>query len=105
MFVNSTQDDWDEYLPFVEFAYNNATQDSTGNTPFVLNHGRHPLTPAKRQGRSPDPGPGARSLRVRMHTLLEEAKTCLTRAEARQKAYADQTRREKEFALGTHRYF
>ena len=101
MFVNSAQDDWDEYLPFVEFAYNNATQDSTGNTPFVLNHGRHPLTPAKRQGRPRIQGPGARSFRVRMHTLLEDAKDCLKRAQARQKAYADRSRREKEFAIGT----
>jgi len=29
MFVNSAQDDWDEFLPLVEFAYNNASHDST----------------------------------------------------------------------------
>ncbi|GJP84926.1 hypothetical protein CLOP_g14969, partial [Closterium sp. NIES-67] len=33
---------WDFHLPVLEFAYNNAT---TGQTPFFLCYGRHPLTP------------------------------------------------------------
>ena len=44
-FVNSLQDDWDEYLPLFEFAYNDSHNPSTGATPFFLNHGRHPRRP------------------------------------------------------------
>jgi hypothetical protein len=100
MFVNSAQDDWDEFLPLVEFAYNNASHDSTGNTPFVLNTGQHPLTPARRQGEGRIRGPSIKTLRVRMHTLHEEAKRCLEKAQARQKAYADKGRRDVEFHVG-----
>ncbi|GJP86067.1 hypothetical protein CLOP_g16130, partial [Closterium sp. NIES-67] len=38
---------WDLHLPVLEFAYNNATHAATGQTPFFLCYGRHPLTPQK----------------------------------------------------------
>lgn len=44
-FVNALQDDWDKYLITYEFAYNNSINESTGETPFYLNHGRHPTIP------------------------------------------------------------
>jgi hypothetical protein len=47
-YVHPRQDDWDQHLDLVAFAYNNATQASTGQTPFFLNHGRHPATPFDR---------------------------------------------------------
>ncbi|CAG8622037.1 7437_t:CDS:2 [Paraglomus occultum] len=40
------QNTWDEYLPAVKFAYNNSKQASTGFTPFELDCGQHPNTPA-----------------------------------------------------------
>ncbi|GJP62116.1 hypothetical protein CLOP_g19211 [Closterium sp. NIES-67] len=36
---------WDLHLPVLEFAYNNATHAATGQMPFFLCYGRHPLTP------------------------------------------------------------
>ena len=42
-YVNSRQNDWDQYLAPLEFAYNNAQQSSTGHSPFFLNHGRQPF--------------------------------------------------------------
>ena len=44
-YVNYKQDNWDEYLPIAEFAYNNSKQISTGYTPFELDAGQHPLLP------------------------------------------------------------
>lgn len=38
--------DWDEYLTPLEFAYNDSSQASTGHSPFFLNVGQHPITPA-----------------------------------------------------------
>ncbi|GJP47556.1 hypothetical protein CLOM_g6742, partial [Closterium sp. NIES-68] len=38
---------WDLHLPVLEFAYNNATHATTGQTPFFLFYGRHPLMPQK----------------------------------------------------------
>ena len=40
-FVNHRQDDWDEYLAPLKFAYNNHRQASTGHSPFYLNYGQH----------------------------------------------------------------
>ncbi|GJP64605.1 hypothetical protein CLOP_g21580, partial [Closterium sp. NIES-67] len=38
---------WDLHLPVIEFAYNNATHAATGQTPFFLCYGRHPVTAQK----------------------------------------------------------
>ena len=42
-YVAYLQDNWDELLPLVEFAYNNTPQDSIGMTPFFANKGYHPV--------------------------------------------------------------
>lgn len=42
MFVNYQQDDWSNWLPLVEFSYNNSTHSATKNSPFYTLYGRHP---------------------------------------------------------------
>lgn len=42
MYVASDHTDWDLILPFVTFAYNTATQTTTGFSPYFLLYGRHP---------------------------------------------------------------
>ncbi|KAH7624639.1 putative Transposon Tf2-6 polyprotein [Nannochloris sp. 'desiccata'] len=37
---------WSQHISSVEFAINNSKQGATGQTPFFLNHGLHPHTPA-----------------------------------------------------------
>jgi len=44
-FTGEKQDDWDELLPALLFAYRRATNSTTGETPFFLTFGRDPLTP------------------------------------------------------------
>jgi len=39
VFVNERQDDWDEWLPMAEFAYNNHVHSSTQHMPFFINTG------------------------------------------------------------------
>jgi transposase InsO family protein len=48
-FIGPDQDDWDDLLPLMEFAINNAKHASTQFTPFYLNYGYHPLTPVSLQ--------------------------------------------------------
>ena len=99
MFVGPKQDDWDELLPALEFACNNAVHDSTGNTPFYLNQGWHPTTPLDREvGRFQVPS--AQDFTEKQQHALADAKALLRKAQERQKSYADSKRREIEFVVG-----
>jgi hypothetical protein len=42
IFINQRQDDWAEWLPLAEFAYNNRVHASTRYTPFEMDSGQHP---------------------------------------------------------------
>jgi transposase InsO family protein len=42
IFCNYQQNDWSNWLPLAEFAYNNLQSLATHETPFFLNYGRHP---------------------------------------------------------------
>ena len=39
--MNWEQNDWAQFLPIVEFVYNNSKNASMGHTPFKLNCGYH----------------------------------------------------------------
>ena len=41
-YVNLQQDNWVELLPIAQFAFNSATSDATGMTPFYANYGYEP---------------------------------------------------------------
>jgi hypothetical protein len=101
-FTNWAQDDWDEHLPALELASNNAVQASTGYTPFFLNSGqevRLPIDGAVEALRD-SPNPEAAE-RVRLlHVALEQAKKEILKAQERQRKYADQHRREVTFKAG-----
>src|SRR5258705_196027 len=42
VFVSHCQDDWVDWLPLAEFAYNNCVHSTTCHTPFELDSGQHP---------------------------------------------------------------
>lgn len=44
-FVNARGDDWDTYLPSLEFAFNDSIHRGTGFSPFFLEFGQDPMTP------------------------------------------------------------
>ena len=41
-YCNYQQDNWSSLLPLAEFAYNNASNETTGTSPFFANKGYHP---------------------------------------------------------------
>ena len=98
MFVSRAQDNWDDVLPAVEFAYHIEVHDSKGQTPFVLSYGRQ--LPAPVDYAISDDVPAANDFIGAMRKAFEDAKRKLVRAQQRQKSYADSRCRDVEFQVG-----
>ncbi|KAJ9518083.1 hypothetical protein QJQ45_009976 [Haematococcus lacustris] len=90
--------DWAEYLPLVEFAINNAWQESVRSTPFYLNYGYHPRLAELLD--LPQKVPQAHDFVKGMKTAVEQARQCLARAQKRMKSYQDNKRREVLYLPG-----
>ena len=101
-YCDDHQRNWDTLLTPVEFAINNASQASTGSSPFFLNYGRHPTVPsALHTGlKQPSDSPSADTFISEMHTALLDAKTRLQQAQQRQKSAADRHRTPHTFTVG-----
>ena len=98
-FVNARQNDWDGHLLcMAEFAINNAWHESVRNTPFFLNYGQHPLTPASLD--LDTRVPAASDFAEGIDDAVKLAKKALSAAQARQKAYSDRGRQEMDFQVG-----
>ncbi len=98
-FVGPRQSDWDQWLPLVEFAYNDSVQASTGFSPFYLTQGRNPLSPLSLPLSDAAKGlvsasPAADDRIGHMRVALSDAKTALADAQRRQKALYDLHKRE-----------
>ena len=93
------QDQWDQYLPAAEFAYNNAKQISTGHTPFELDCGQHPLTPAALATKVTNV-PAADDFAQHWENMINMAKDALMIAQDRQSKYANQHRRHLTYQVG-----
>lgn len=100
--VTSANADWDKHLPAIEFAYNNSVNQSTGFTPFYLNTGRHPNTPAALTAAQPPstPSPAVDAFVEPLRAALHKAQQSLLKAQAQQKAQVDKHRRAVPFAVG-----
>ena len=92
---------WEKYLSMAEFVVNNTPSQATGYTPFYLNYGYHPCTPADLI-RDADTTfqEGVNTFITRMKRTFKKATEYLHRAQERQKTYADKRRREQVFHIG-----
>ncbi|KAJ9508332.1 hypothetical protein QJQ45_011839 [Haematococcus lacustris] len=97
-FIRPDQRDWAEYLPLVEFAINNAWQESVRSTPFYLNYGYHPRLAELLD--LPQKVPQAHDFVKGMKTAVEQARQCIARAQMRMKSYQDNKRREALYLPG-----
>ena len=91
----------DDYLPLVEFAYNNSFQASIGMTPFEELYGRRCRSPVcwDDVGERKLLGPKLVQLTIEKITLIKEI---LKTTQSRQKIYSDNCRRDLEFEVGDH---
>src|SRR5260221_2965016 len=86
-YTNYQQDDWSSLLPLAEFAYNNATNETTGVSPFFTNKGYHPsfVMEPNEQVSSPE----AQRFISDLDDLHTELKWSIMRAQERYQKYAD----------------
>jgi hypothetical protein len=97
-FVNPAQDNWDTLLPLVEFAINNSYQASIRSTPFFLNYGRHPVTPANIG--VPVRGTPSPTKALEIQDALRRAQECLKAAQHHMSHYANAKRRNVSYETG-----
>jgi hypothetical protein len=81
--------DWEQLLPSLEFAYNDTQQSSTGQTPFYLNYGYHPKG-TYRHGDTNNPH--AEDHVQYLVRLQEAARDAINDAQMVQSRYADRHR-------------
>ncbi|CAI7795068.1 unnamed protein product [Closterium sp. NIES-53] len=91
---------WDLHLPVLEFAYNNAKHAATGETPFFLCYGRHPLTP--QQPTVPATVQPAHDFVTTMQQLWDRTYKRLQDIQSSQKRLADRHQRDHTIAVGDH---
>ena len=97
-YTNARQDEWAALLPSAEFAYNNQAHESTKNSPFYVEYGRHPRM-------FPEQGVATRMADLddwtkRRQEAQEQAKAALVLAAERMKWYYDQGHSDVKFKVG-----
>ena len=98
MLKKLNQKDWDEYLPFLLFAYREVPQESTGFSPFESLFGRRvrgPLDVLREYWTDEKPEdtpviPYVLDMQKKLREMTEVAQTSLQVAQQRQKEYYDQ---------------
>ena len=99
-YINRRQTDWDDHLALVEFAINNTQQASTGHSPFFLNFGRHPATPAALLSGTTSPVHSVEQLLAKLSSTNKLVRDNLLRAQQKQATAADRHRRDVVFSVG-----
>jgi RNA recognition motif-containing protein len=94
---------WEDYLPLVEFAYNNGYQESLKMSPFKVLYGRPCNTPVSWSNPVNIITIGPDMLKE-MEQQVIQIKQNLKVAQNRQKSYADRKRTPREFKTGDHVY-
>ena len=96
-YVHDHKEQWEKYLPLVEFAYNNTVHTSTGKAPFEIVEGGKKVPPILL---TKDKIFEADRFVEDMKTAYDKVKYALQRTQAKQKKSADKHRRELLFDLG-----
>ncbi|GJP56870.1 hypothetical protein CLOM_g15916, partial [Closterium sp. NIES-68] len=89
---------WDLHLLVLEFAHKNATNAATGQTPFFLCYGRHPITP--QYPTIPSTVEPAHDFITTMHKLWDRTHKPLLDIQQQQKRQADRHRTDHTITVG-----
>ena len=91
---------WDDYLPLVEFAYNNSFPVSIGMAPFEALYGRRFQSPVCQDDVRENKLLGSELMQLIVEKV--RIKERLKAAQSRQKSYANNHRQDLEFEVGDH---
>ncbi len=90
-FVSPELNDWGKHLNLIQFAINNAWQETVLHTPFFLNHGRTAKTPLTARitqlGERFTENITSAGYAQPMQQLTARARKCMLAAQQRQKCY------------------
>ena len=95
-YVSKHKSKWEQYLPLVEYAYNNTVHSSTGKAPFEIVEGDKKVPPILH---TKDKIFQANQYVQNMDEMYHKVKHALERTQAKQKKAADHHRRESLFSL------
>ncbi len=102
-YTNYQQDDWVTLLPMAEFAYNNATNATTGVSPFFANKGYHLEITSDLQAETSLAE--AQTFVANLERIQAELKENITQAQERYQKNADKHRAEApELNIGDQAY-
>ena len=107
-FTSRNKRDWDEYLPYLLFAYREVPQESTGFSPFELLYGHRVRGPLDviREGWTGERGgemPVAThvvEMRDRLREMTDLVQVNVAKAQGRQRSHYDQGTTERAFSEG-----
>ena len=107
-YVRSKPKTWDEYIPYLLFAYREVPNESTGFSPFELLYGRHirgPLAVLKEEWEEPSTGQNSvlshlLDTREKMKKMAEFATENEKQAKQKQKLYYDRKARDRKLEVG-----
>jgi hypothetical protein len=97
-YISPEQDDWDQWLPMLEFAINNSWQSSIDNTPFFMVYGKHPLMPVELDLK--EKNPAAKRYISKMEQVIRSARKHWADVQQKMKAREDVHRRAVEIKVG-----
>ncbi|KAJ9531013.1 hypothetical protein QJQ45_000980 [Haematococcus lacustris] len=95
-----SESDWPFFLSLAEFAVNNSWQESIQSTPFLVNTGQSPLTPALLELPGEVYCPTARRLSEWWQSNVKQARHFMELAQRRQAYMANKGRQEVEYHTG-----
>jgi transposase InsO family protein len=102
-YVNSDQNDWDEWIDYAMFTYNSTPHTVTGFAPFELLYGRKPELPSSLT-KNPEPlynyDDFCQELRNRLQTAHAIARAKISKSKLSNKAYYDEHARPQTYNVG-----
>ena len=84
-YLGKHQNDWDDRLGMIEFAYNNSIHSSSGYTLFYLCYGQHPVSPATLLSQVESKNEAANSFLRQLEEDMAQAVENLKRAQEKHK--------------------